>query len=143
MERAKAESYLQNIRDARIRIDTLEEMRSEVKSNIGLIRGESSETVTKTSPARDAQEKRIIKSIEKLERLDKKLASERTKYLHFLDQAFDRIMHLKEGQCRRFLLDYYIYGKNMIEIAYDYRYETTESIYKLKKRAIDYYAKLF
>lgn len=142
MEKVKAEEYLQSVREIKGRIIALENMRLDVKENIGLIR-EGDNDIVRFSPMKDAQEKRIIKNIEKLERLDRKIADERTKYLLRRNTVFDQIMRLKDGQCRRFLLDYYINGKNMIEIAYEYHYETVESIYKLKRRAIDYFSKMF
>ena len=143
MEKIKSEEYLQTIRDMKSKIDALEEMRKDIKYNIGLIREGSNDAVVRTSPQRDAQEKQIIKNIEKLERLDRKIAGECTKWMLKRNSALEQIMRLKDGQCRRFLIDYYVNGKSMIEIAYEYHYETTESIYNLKRRAINYFSKFF
>ncbi|MBR1673574.1 MAG: hypothetical protein IJ703_01285 [Eubacterium sp.] len=143
MEKVNAEEYLQTIRDLKCRIDALEVMRKDIKLNIGIIREGSNDVAVKKSPQRDTQEKQIIKNIEKLERLDRKIAGERTKYIIRRNAAFEQIMRLKDGQCRRFLIDFYVNGKSMIEIAYDYHYETTESIYNLKRRAVKYFSKNF
>lgn len=143
MEKIKSEEYLQTIRDMKSKIDALEEMRKDIKYNIGLIREGSNDAVVRTSPQRDAQEKQIIKNIEKLERLDRKIAGECTKWMLKRNSALEQIMRLKDGQCRRFLIDYYVNGKSMIEIAYEYHYKTKESIYNLKRRAIKYFSKFF
>lgn len=143
MEKLKAEEYLQSIRDMKSKIDALEEIRKDIKYNTGLIRERSNDEVVRTLPQRDAQEKQIIKNIEKLERLDNKIVGECIKWTQKRNAALEQIMRLKDGQCRRFLIDFYVNGKSMIEIAYEYHYETTESIYNLKRRAVKYFSKYY
>lgn len=137
----KAEEYLDNIRDMTFKIKALERMRMETREQIGMIRRKQDEV--RHEPKRDALENDIIKSMSQLERLDKTIAKERARYMIKTKKAYEHIMRLKEGQCRRFLIDYYIEGKNEIEIAHEYHYESAVSIYNLKRRALKYFSKFF
>lgn len=137
----KAEEYLDTIREMIHKIDALEDMKKETQEQIGMIKSKQEGTGNK--PSKGSLEKDIINSMVKLERLDRTITKEQTRYLMRKRRAYEQIMRLKEGQCRRFLIDYYIKGMSEIEIAYEYRYESTVSIYNLKRRAIKYFSKVF
>ncbi len=137
----EAEKYLDSIRDVAFKIKTLERMRAETREQIGMIKKKQNEGHHELR--HDALENDIIKSISKLEKLDRGIVKERTEYMLKKKEAYEYIMRLKEGQCRRFLIDYYIEGKSEIDIAYEYRYESTVSIYNLKRRALNYFSEMF
>ena len=96
-----------------------------------------------TSPKKDGLELQAIKAIEKMENIDRSIIRQREKYIIKKNAAIDKIMRMNEGQCRRYLIDYYIDGKDEIEIARSYRFTNINSIYVLKKRAIEYFKEVF
>jgi hypothetical protein len=96
-----------------------------------------------TSPDGGKLERDVIRTIQEIERIDKKLETLREKFTHRKDKAEALITEMQEGQCRRFLLDYYIDGKSLKEIETEYRFEGNKSIYTLKKRSIKKFEKTF
>ena len=57
------------------------------------------------------------------------------------NKQIDSIMSMKEGQARRFLIDYYIDCKSLTEISNNYMFEDPQSIYNLHRRALQAYKK--
>lgn len=139
----KAEEYLQSIRQCRARIHELEKLKEEININIITIKAlnVTGDRVT-SSPRSDGLEIQAIKAIEKMENIDKRIIREREKYIIKKNNAINKIMMMKEGQCRRFLIDYYINCKSEIEIAQEYRYNNIDSLRSLKKRSIKYFEKI-
>ena len=135
----RAEEYLRKVRDMKISINSLQRQRDDIKNNIGLIKSSGYERPAIGSPSKDKLEKQIIKNIAELESIDRKIADERVSLIRCRKECFDMIMQLKDGQCRRFLLDYFIECKNEIEIANEYHFDNINSIYNLKRRAIRYF----
>ena len=139
-----AEQYLQSIRNSKARIHELEKLKEEININIITIKAMN---VTgdriQTSPKKDGLELQAIKAIEKMENIDRSIIRQREKYIVKKNAAIDKIMRMNEGQSRRYLIDYYIDGKDEIEIARSYRFTNINSIYVLKKRAIEYFKEVF
>ena len=133
----KTEDYLQSARDIKFLIDDLEMERMDVMSNMITIKSTSdySDRVQST-PRQDALENQVIKITEQMERLDKKLLKERTRLIAKRHDIRAKICRMKEGQSRRFLLDYYIECKSWQQIFNEYGYTSIESAYRLKCRAI-------
>ena len=133
----KTEDYLQSARDIKFRIDDLEMERMDVMSNMITIKSTSdySDRVQST-PRQDALENQVIKITEQMERLDKKLMKERARLIAKRHDIRAKICRMKEGQSRRFLLDYYIECKSWQQIFNEYGYTSIESAYRLKCRAI-------
>jgi len=133
----KTEDYLQSARDIKFRIDDLEKERMDVMSNMITIKSTSdySDRVQST-PRQDALENQVIKITEQMERLDKKLMKERARLIAKRHDIRAKICRMKEGQSRRFLLDYYIECKSWQQIFNEYGYTSIESAYRLKCRAI-------
>lgn len=133
----KTEDYLQSARDIKFRIDDLEKERMDVMSNMITIKSTSdySDRVQST-PRQDALENQVIKITEQMERLDKKLLKERARLIAKRHDIRAKICRMKEGQSRRFLLDYYIECKSWQQIFNEYGYTSIESAYRLKCRAI-------
>ena len=138
----KTEDYLQLARDMNFRLIELEKERLDVMSNMVSIKSASdySDRV-QSSPRQDALENQVIKITEKLERLDKKIIRERANLLAKRHDIRAKICKMKEGQSRRFLLDYYIECKSWQQIFDEYKYTKIESAYNLKVRAINDFEK--
>ena len=134
--------YLQNIRDLRFKIEDLKEERSEVLANMIVIKSSSeySERV-QSSPRQDTLEMQVIRASEKLERIDKSIRDKIVIYQNKHNKARAEIRELPEGQCRRFLLDYYIEGRSWEEIFREYGFKESSSPYHLQDRAIRLYEK--
>ena len=133
----KTEDYLQSARDMKFRLDELEKERLDIMSNMISIKSASdySDRV-QSSPRQDALENQVIKITEKLERLNKRLNKERERLIFKRNDIRAKICRMKEGQNRRFLLDYYIECKSWKQIFAEYKYTSIESAYRLKCRAI-------
>ena len=138
----KTEDYLQLARDTKFRIDEIEKERMDVMSNMITIKSTSdySDRVQST-PKQDGLENQVIKIIEKMEKLDKKLLRERAKLITLRHNIREQICKMKEGQSRRFLMDYYIECKSWQQIFDEYQYTKIESAYNLKVRAINDFEK--
>lgn len=134
--------YLQSIRDLRFKIEDLKEERSEVLANMIVIKSSSeySERV-QSSPRQDTLEMQVIRASEKLERIDKSIREKIVIYQNKHNKARADIRELPEGQCRRFLLDYYIEGRSWEEIFREYGFKESSSPYHLQDRAIRLYEK--
>lgn len=133
----KTEDYLQSARDMKFRIDDLEKERMDIMSNMITIKSTSeySERV-QSSPKQDALENQVIRIIERMEQIDKRLISTRARLIAKRHDIRAKICRMKEGQSRRFLMDYYIECKTWQQIFTEYGYTSIESAYNLKQRAI-------
>ena len=135
-----AEEYLQSIRDMTYKIKTLEQMRDKI--TIDRIPSRSftyDDLRVQTSPAGDALENAVIASIGEIEKLDEKIRKIRDQLYKRSSDALEKIMELKEGQCRRFLVDYYIHCESLAKITKQYGFTNKKTTYSLKKRAIKYF----
>ena len=105
----RKEDYLQTARDMKFRIEELEKERMDIMSNMISVKSTSdySDRV-QSSPRQDSLEMQVIRITEKLERLDKKLNNEKAKLIAKRHKIRAEICRMKEGQSKRFLLDYYI-----------------------------------
>ena len=101
--------YLQSVRDMRFRIDDMEKERGEVMAAMIRVRSSSdyAEKV-QSSKQNDKLEQQVIESMERLEQLDQDLRKKIVDYQLQHNMAREDIRSLPEGQCRRFLIDYYI-----------------------------------
>ena len=135
-----AKEYLQSIRDLRFKIEDLKKEREEVLANMIVIRSTSdySDRV-QTTPRQDGLEMQVIRATERMEKIDKKLRKTIVLYQTEHSKAREKIRQLPEGQCRRFLMDYYIEGKSWDEIFIEYGFREISSPYHLQTRAIKMY----
>lgn len=133
----KTEDYLQSARDMKFRLDDLEKERLDIMSAMITVKSTSdySDRV-QSSPRQDALENQVIRIIEKMERMDKQLMKTRARLISLRHDIREKICSMKEGQSRRFLLDYYIECKSWQKIFTEYGYTSIESAYRLKCRAI-------
>ena len=133
----KTEDYLQLARDIKFRIDDLEKEKRDIMETMITVKSTSdySDRV-QSSPRQDALENQVIRIIERMETLDKKLIREREKLISTRHNIREKICRMKEGQSRRFLMDYYIECKSWQDIFSEYGYTSIESAYRLKCRAI-------
>lgn len=137
-----ARNYLQSIRDLKFRIADLQRERSEVLANMIVIKSTSDyHEQVQSSPRQDALEMQVIKASEKMERIDKKLREKIVLYQTRHMKAREEIRNLPEGQCRRFLLDYYIEGKDWDDIILEYGFKEIASPYHLQSRALKLFEK--
>lgn len=137
-----AERYLQSIRDMRFMLERLEIRRDSIHTpiNSGAITYDNIHV--QTSPDGGKLENDVIRTVHQIERLDAEIKRRRERFEARKQEATDRIMSMNEGQCRRFLLDYYIDGKSIKDLEEAYRYIGLNSIYNLKKRAIKKYSRV-
>ena len=140
----KAKDYLQSIRDLRCKIEDLKKERGDVLANMIVLKSTSDyfERV-QSSPRQDALEMQVIKATERLEKIDRLLRKKIVMYQLRHNQARAEIRNLPEGQCRRFLLDYYIEGKSWDEIFKEYGFKEISSPYHLQERAVKFYEKYY
>lgn len=140
----KAKDYLQSIRDLRFKIEDLKKERVDVLTNMIVVKSTSdySERV-QSSPRQDALEMQVIKATERLEKIDRLLRKKIVMYQLKHNRARAEIRNLPEGQCRRFLLDYYIDGKSWDEIFKEYGFKEISSPYHLQERAVKLYEKYY
>lgn len=133
----KTEDYLQSARDMKFRLDDLEKERLDIMSVMITVKSTSdySDRV-QSSPKQDALENQVIRIMEKMEKMDSKLLRMRSRLIALRHDIRDKICSMKEGQSRRFLLDYYIECKSWQQIFSEYGYTSIESAYRLKCRAI-------
>ena len=133
----KTEDYLQSARDMKFRLDAIEKERLSTMSNMIAVKSTTdySERV-QSSPRQDTLENQVIRIVEQMERLDKRLNQERSRLITKRHNIIAKICKMKEGQSRRFLMDYYIECKSWQEIFDEYHYTKIESAYNLKVRAI-------
>lgn len=139
----RTEDYLQMARDMKFRIEELEKERMDIMSNMISVKSTSdySDRV-QSSPRKDSLEMQVIRITEKLERLDKKLNNEKAKLIAKRHKIRAEICRMKEGQSKRFLLDYYIECKSWQVIFKEYGYISIESAYRLKCRALKDFDKI-
>ena len=130
----KTETYLQGARDLKFRVEQIEQDRRDILDAMTAIKSTSDYSdKVQTSPQGDGLECRVIKYMERLEKLDRQL--ERKAYALAIRRHNIRIKvcRMKEGQGRRFLIDYYIECKSWDEIFQEYAIEPD---YHIKRRAI-------
>lgn len=130
----KTETYLQGARDLKFLIEQLEAERREILDTMVTIKSTSdySDRV-QTSPQGDSLERKVIEVLEKLERLDRRLIKKVYALTIRRDNIRKKVCGMKEGQSRRFLIDYYINCKSWDQIFDEYHIEPD---YHIKRRAI-------
>lgn len=142
MTERKAESFLQSIRDLKFKIDDMEREIKDIRKNMITIKSSSdySERV-QSSPRQDSLELQAIRIIETMEHKQKLLNEKRELLIAKRGEAREVIRGMKEGQSRRFLMDYYIECKSWQQIFGEYGYSSIETAYHLKKEAIKKFEK--
>lgn len=134
------EKYLQSVRTMKFKIDKYEEIRNNIHMDVSF--GSSSMDGIRVQSSRtDKLEAAAIELMEKLSKIDTKLAKLRGEYINRRIKAYDRIMKIEEGQCRRFLIDFYIDCKSIKDLKKEYGYSEDSGIYQLKKRSIKKFEK--
>ena len=109
-----AEKYLQSARTLKFKIDKCEQMRKNIHLDVNYISGSNIEgDRIQSSPRTDRLEDAAIKCLEKVKKIDIKLVKLRTDYIELRTNIYEIIMDLNEGQCQRFLVDYYIDCKSI------------------------------
>ena len=140
----RTEDYLQMARDIKFRVDYIERELSDIESDMYIIKSSSDyQEMVQSSPRQDALENQVIKIIEHQSKLEIKLKKERARLRQKRDEIQQKISRMKEGQSRRFLMDYYIECKNWQQIMDEYKYLNPESVYILKNRAIKDFDKFY
>ena len=78
----RTEDYLQTASDIKFRIDELEKERNDIRINMISIKSSTDyQERVQSSPRKDDLENRVIRIIEKMERLDRELIKEREKLI--------------------------------------------------------------
>ena len=135
-----AEKYLQTVRTLKFKIDKYEEIRSDIHLEVSF-GGMATDGIRVQSTRKDQLEEAAIKMMEKLRSIDAKLSRLRSEYIDRRIKAYDRIMKIEEGQCRSFLIDFYIDCKSIKDIRAEYGYSEESGVYQLKKRSIKKFQK--
>ncbi len=139
----KSEQYLESIRNWRFKIIQLKKLRDEV--NDAMIRTQSlspNPDRVQSSPRADKLEMEAIRAVERMMALDKQIQRSEQKYFEKKHEAIDKISRMKDGQCRRFLIDYYLDGLSETQIRKEYMFSNENSVYILKRRAIKYFTEV-
>lgn len=134
------EEYLQSIRDMRNKIAILE--REKFLIMIPSTGISYDDMRVQTSPTGDALERAVIGALEDIKKIDERIKETKLILDRRQNQAIEWIMSMKEGQNRRFLVDYYFYCESMAKIAKEYGFTNKKTVYSLKKRAIKDFEKL-
>ena len=139
-----AEKYLQTIRDMRHEIEYLKKAREDVAKDIGYMSpsGMNPDRV-QSSGRKDGLEMTAIRHMKRLGAVDKKIHNMILEYNAKRVKVVVLIHRMPDDQRRRVLIDYYLEGKSVEQLAEEYRYENTKSVYNLKKRAVKLFAKSF
>ena len=135
-----AEVYLQSIRDMRNKIAHLE--REKFLIMIPSTGISYDDLRVQTSPSGDALERIVIDGLDEIKKIEEKIKETRTVLDIRQDAALEIIMKMKEGQNRRFLLDYYFYCESIAKIVKEYGFTNKKTVYSLKKRAIKNFEKV-
>lgn len=138
-----AEKYLQSIREMKDEIEYLKEVRDDISGDIGYMSSSSPSTGRVQCSNKDGLEMMVIKRRKRLGRLEKKIHDKILDYNAKRVKIIVLIHRLPDDQRRQFLIDYYLEGKDLDELADEYHHENTKSIYSLKKRAVRLFEKRF
>ena len=138
----KAERYLQSLRVMKFEIEKYEKMRKDIHVDVDYVNNSAMGAVkVQSSLKADKMESEVIKCLEKVWTIDKKLAKLKSNYLKARIDIVDHIDMIPEGQCKRFLMDYYIDCMSMKQLSKMYGYTERTSIYQLRKRAVKKFEK--
>ena len=140
-KRMTAEEYLQSIRDMRYKISILEREKYLIMIPSASIKYDDMRV--QTSPRGDSLEVTVIHGLEEIKRIDRQINATKNILDKRQSAAFEDIMRMKEGQNRRFLVDYYFYCESISKIAKEYGFTNKKTVYSLKKRAIKNFEKLY
>ena len=133
----KTERYLQSLRSMKFMIDRYEEMRNTTHLDLAYINNSHSiGDRVQSTPKPDKLETTAIKCLEKLRGIARKLTRLKTEYLNARIDIYKHIEKMEDGQCKRFLIDYYIDCMSMKQLDRMYGFTDKSSIYQLKKRAV-------
>ena len=114
----KAERYLQSLRVMKFEIEKYEKMRKDIHVDVDYVNNSAMGAVkVQSSLKADKMESEVIKCLEKVWTIDKKLAKLKTNYLKARIDIVDHIDMIPEGQCKRFLMDYYIDCMSMKQLS--------------------------
>lgn len=96
-----------------------------------------------SNPTPDRLENDVIRTLERMEHLDIQIKDMEIRLEKRRSEALETVIKMKEGQSRRFLMNYYIECKSLNEITKEYRFQNKRTIYSLKKRAIKKFEKFY
>lgn len=143
MKYEQAKTYLESVRKCRLQINRLElciiRVRTEMENPLGNIaQGERVQT-----SAVNSFEAKMVRYLDLLGKHETAYAKAKEAYEEKLYQAESMIMLLPDGRVKEFLLAYYIDGMSELDFGVAMGYETTGSVYNLKRRAIRTFATNF
>ena len=144
MDYKTAKAYLDGILNARRQINRLEISMARIREEIAnpLPSGGYGDKV-QTSPQGDALERKVIKYIDLLTKHEKAFLASKQHYEQKIYDAETHILQMPDGKPKQFLLAHYIDGVTEIDYAVINGYDTTNSVYNLKLRAIQTFANFF
>lgn len=140
----RGREYLKSIRDLRFRIEDMEKEAENIRISMITVKSTSdySDRV-QTSPRQDSLENQVIRILEKMDKINESINRKRAIFIKRQHEARENIRSLPEGQRRRFLIDYYIEGKKISDIAKEYNFTDYSSPYQLDRRAIQLYEEYY
>ena len=94
-----------------------------------------------TASKGDALERQVLRYLELLEKHEKLYVERKTELEQRIFEAEQLILKLPHGKPRDFLLRHYIDGLSEIDYAIEAGYESTNSVYKLRIRAVKLFAR--
>ena len=143
MNKQGARAYLEDVRSLyqwiRYRDKRVKDLEEDIVSYGGTQIGDR----VQTSPRGDTLEKRVIKYVETIERMQMQIIEKKQELIEKQDDAFRRIMELKEGRRRDFLIMYYIEGLSYSDISFALGHSELSRVYHLRDEALEYFAQMW
>lgn len=134
-----SKAYLAGLRTRWYQINILGRQIQNYRDQMNTYGGSVLGDKVQTSPRGDALENRVIKWMERMEKLTLALYDKLDEANDLQLEAIWRINELKDGRCKDLLNCYYIERMSMNEIYQLFGYESEQSVYKLHTRALEYF----
>lgn len=134
-----AEAYLNGILSLKQWISVYNVRLAEIQDEMISYGGGGIGERVQTSPRGDALEKRVIRALERYGEIQEALFDKRDELWRKQDIAINRIMSLKDGNRKTFLMLHYIEGLNLVEISLRLGHSEPSRIYHLKDEALQYF----
>lgn len=134
-----AEGYLNGIKSCQKWIDIYNMRLAEIADTMISYGGGIQADKVQTSPKGDALERRVIDGLERYGKIQEDILKRREELWARQDEAMERIMTLKDGNRKNFLLLHYIDGLTLTEVAMNLGHTEPSRIYHLKDEALRYF----
>ena len=133
--------YLNKVLEAKRKVEIQNKKLDDLRAEMCSIKGAGYEERI-TGIGNNAVEDKMIEYIALRDEYMVSWIDSRAYQLKIQEEAIERIMLLRPGRCREFLLRRYVYGISEPEIAIEFGYVEDSSIYHLRKRALEKFERM-